>query len=528
MKQCFAYVRVSTPKQKEEGVSTEQQQDAIARYAQQHNLTISQWFEEVQTAAKSGRRQFIKMLRLLRQGKADGVIIHKIDRSARNLRDWVDLGELIDAGVTVFFANENLDMHTRGGRLSADIQAVVAADFIRNLREETKKGFYGRLKQGVYPLNAPLGYLDRGKGKAKEIDPVRGPLVRTAFELYATGGYNLDELVSEMYRRGLRNRNGNRVSKNGLSTVLNNSYHCGLIRLKKTGETFQGIHRPLITTTLFRHVQNILRGKTHTKVQLHDHIFRRLLTCGQCGKRLRGELQKGYVYYRCHTKGCPTCVREEVVEAAIQDVLRSFVLRDEERVYFSQRLDRKLGSLAEQWEVRRQAWQVQLGQMRTRLDRLIDAYLAGDLEKDLFESRKATLLMEQREIQEKLSQDKAEPAFYTERVCKVVELANSAWLSYEKQNTEEKRALVQLTTSNRIVTGKNVLFEPSYPFSLLANRQAVTAGDLKRDIGRSDQNVPERHDLEALEHVIEEIYSWLTNNPQTVLTLPHNLSDRQV
>ena len=58
----------------------------------------------------------------------------------------------------------SLDLNTRGGRLSADIQAVVAADFIRNLREETKKGFYGRLKQGLYPICAPIGYLDRGGG----------------------------------------------------------------------------------------------------------------------------------------------------------------------------------------------------------------------------------------------------------------------------------------------------------------------------------------------------------------------------
>src|SRR5256885_7138872 len=116
------------------------------------------------------------MLKLLQASKADGVIIHKIDRGARNLKDWADLGEMIDRGIEVHFANESLDMHSRGGRLSADIQAVVAADYIRNLREETLKGFYGRIKQGFYPLPAPLGYIDKGKAKLKEFDPVRAPL----------------------------------------------------------------------------------------------------------------------------------------------------------------------------------------------------------------------------------------------------------------------------------------------------------------------------------------------------------------
>src|SRR5713226_4548043 len=200
MQQYFGYVRVSTVKQGEKGVSLQEQKDAIARYAQRYSLEISQWFEEWQTAAKRGRPLFTQMIRLLRQKKAQGVIIHKIDRNARNLKDWADLGEMIDAGIEVHFANESLDLHTRGGRLSADIQAVVAADYIRNLREETKKGFYGRLKQGFYPLRAPIGYLDQGKAKPKTLDPVKGPLVRKAFELYATARYSFETLREELHR----------------------------------------------------------------------------------------------------------------------------------------------------------------------------------------------------------------------------------------------------------------------------------------------------------------------------------------
>ena len=175
MKRCFGYIRVSTPKQGERGVSLQEQRDAIIRYAQRFQLDIASWFEERETAAKRGRPIFNRMLHLLRVGQAGGVIIHKIDRSARNLKDWADLGDLIDQGIEVYFANEGLDLHSRSGRLSADIQAVVAADFIRNLREETRKGFYGRLKQGIYPLPAPIGYLDMGKGKPKEPDPQRSP-----------------------------------------------------------------------------------------------------------------------------------------------------------------------------------------------------------------------------------------------------------------------------------------------------------------------------------------------------------------
>jgi len=145
----IGYIRVSTVKQGTKGVSLQEQRDAILRYAERNQLPITIWLEEMETAAKQGRPVFNQALKLIRSRKAQGIILHKLDRGARNLRDWAAIGELSDQGVEIHFVSESLDLQSRGGRLSADIQAVVAADYIRNLREETRKGFYGRLKQGL-------------------------------------------------------------------------------------------------------------------------------------------------------------------------------------------------------------------------------------------------------------------------------------------------------------------------------------------------------------------------------------------
>jgi DNA invertase Pin-like site-specific DNA recombinase len=115
-KAFFAYARVSTPRQGTRGVSLPEQKDAIGRYAERHELEIVRWFEERESASKQGRAVFSEMLRLLRLGVAQGVIIHKIDRSVRNLEDWNDIGKLVDAGVEVHFATESLDLKSISGR----------------------------------------------------------------------------------------------------------------------------------------------------------------------------------------------------------------------------------------------------------------------------------------------------------------------------------------------------------------------------------------------------------------------------
>jgi hypothetical protein len=129
MQGYIGYIRVSTVKQGTKGVSLQEQRDAISRYAERNQFVISVWLEEMETAAKQGRPIFNQALKLLRTGKARGIILHKLDRGARNLRDWAAIGELSDQGVEIHFVNESLDLHSRGGRLSADIQAVVAADW---------------------------------------------------------------------------------------------------------------------------------------------------------------------------------------------------------------------------------------------------------------------------------------------------------------------------------------------------------------------------------------------------------------
>lgn len=486
MEGYIGYIRVSTVKQGTQGVSLQEQRDSISRYAERNGLVITIWLEEMETAAKKGRPEFTKALRLLRSSKARGIVLHKLDRGARNLRDWNDIGELSDQGVEIHFVNEAINLQSRGGRLSADIQAVVAADYIRNLREETRKGFYGRLKQGFYPMRAPIGYLDHGKAKVKTIDPVRGPLVRKAFELYGSGKYNLETLGKAVEKLGLRNRNGKPVTRNGLSIMLNNSFYIGLMPIRKTGETFDGLHEPIVGKSLFDRVQRVLSGKFNGKAQRHVFPLRKALRCARCNYSLIGEHQKGNTYYRCHSKQCAgTSIRADIADAVATRFFRDLKFGDQEKDYFRPKVLEMREKWASQVDDEIQGQALIQSQIKDRLDRLTDAFLDQSIDKATFEERKTKLLLEKKATEERLAELRSNAAQRMDRLENFLELSQRAWLSYRLCFPEEKREILEIITSNRLVTGKDVDFKPSLAFAPLVNRFKNTDGDPQRDIPRT-------------------------------------------
>ena len=506
-KTCFAYTRVSTVKQGD-GVSLEAQRDAIAAFAERQGLNVTRWYEEKETAAKRGRPVFDDLVKSLQRGEATGLIVHKIDRSARNFSDWARIGELVDSGVDVHLAHESLDMRSRGGRLTADIQAVIAADYVRNLREECLKGMEGRLKQGLFPWGAPIGYLNQGGGKPKTPDPERAPFVRQAFELYATQQYSLRGLQAELNRRGFRTRSGKPISKGCLEILISNPFYHGYIHLKRSGRTYKGIHEPLISTALFNRVQDFKSGRQVKKETRHNHIYRRLISCGLCGRSLIGELQKGHVYYRCHTGDCPTTsIREDIFEAAVVSELQSLKLSQADQKRLTTRMRKWLK--AQTVVDNKRALELQLSNVKRRLDQLTDALLDQLIDKATFSERKQRLLEERDSLEMALSEI-GKTSTGEALIEKYLELTKNLVLLYRLSNRTQKGRLAQVALSNCSLTGKSLCLEPQSWLQDIDATLAVLCGGPDRARTRTFEQIED-----VLDQVYEELLRYLgsSNRP---------------
>jgi DNA invertase Pin-like site-specific DNA recombinase len=487
MNSYFAYIRVSTVRQGEHGSSLQEQRKAIEAYASGHGLTVTKWFEEMETAAKEGRRAFSDMLTELHRSRSTGLIVHKIDRSARNLRDWSQVIDLIDKGIEVHFAHDNVDLRTRGGRLTADIQAVIATDYIRNLREEVIKGIRGRLNQGIWPFPAPFGYQNCGAAKPKTIDPLLGPLVRETFQLYASGDYALDALRREMARRGLL-RYGRPLSVNATAQLIRNPFYMGIMRLARTGDLFPGIHEPLISKMTFDQAQGVMNGRLYKGSGKHHLLFTRRIQCRRCKRILVGERQRGNVYYRCHSSICRgTSLNETTILDTIGAILEAVRLSPEEMRDLRDMRD----ELVSQGETERSRWidgrRMLLGRCEDRLRRLADALADGDMDREVYRLRQAELLMERRGLLDEISN----PPQTSEQLqdAEKLEQGNVSILALENANDDHKRQTLDLIISNIYAETKELAFRLQKPFHEVVKKRILENSGPHRIQVRTDDYV---------------------------------------
>lgn len=325
------YLRVSTKEQAErggevEGFSIPAQREACTRKAAGLGAVVVEEFVDAGESARSADRPDLqRMLAYLVEHPVKYVIVHKIDRLARNRVDDVAINLAIQqAGATLVSCTENID-ETPSGALLHGIMSSINEYYSRNLANEVIKGTQQKVKNGGTPTLAPIGYLnvrhiiDGIEVRTVELDPERAPLIRWAFEVYATGEWSLNRLAHELEIRGLTQRpTAKRAARplnaKKLALVLHNPYYVGTVTWR--GLQFDGKHPRLVSLELFAQVQAALVAHRNSGERSYrrKHYLAGSIYCGRCESKLiygvsTGRRGEPYAYWFClgrHTykNGC--------------------------------------------------------------------------------------------------------------------------------------------------------------------------------------------------------------------------------
>jgi len=127
-----------------------------------HTAAIPASTSPSSTPARSADRPRLRAMlaRVAEDGDVDAVVVHKVNRLARNIEDHIAILALLRRrGVALVSMTENLD-ETASGRLVEGIHALMAEFYSANLAAEVRKGMGQKAKLGGYPHKAPIGYLN--------------------------------------------------------------------------------------------------------------------------------------------------------------------------------------------------------------------------------------------------------------------------------------------------------------------------------------------------------------------------------
>jgi len=417
-KRAAIYVRVSTADQAErngepEGYSIPAQRGYCHGKAEMLGAdVVAEYIDAGESAKSADRAQLQKMLeRISTIGDIDYVIVHKINRLARSMRDYLAITEtLAKHGVQFVSVTENID-DTPYGKFMQVILAGMAELESNNLATEVVKGSVQKAKAGGTPTMAPIGYLNVKKIqdgqiiRTIEVDPERAPLVRWVFETYATGDHGITRLHEMATARGLlqrptKNRPARPMHLSRFAHMLHNRYYIGFVTY--LGVEYKGKHPPLVSRQLFEQVQRVsrLHDKAGERRRVHHHYLKGSLVCASCGSRMSVARANGhggtYDYFFCLNRigrgGCNSrYVSLEKVEDWICEHYALVQLEPERLEGIRSELLNELEEARRRAarEVKRQS--AQLKKLVNQRQKLLDAYLGGSLPLDLFSAEQARI-----------------------------------------------------------------------------------------------------------------------------------------
>ncbi len=442
---AVGYIRVSTEEQANEGHSLDAQRDAIAAFCQARDWTLNEIFvDSGLSGASTSRPALQRLLTGAAQSRFEVVVVHAIDRFYRNLQALLSaLKQLQDCGVSFISITENLDFTTPWGKLTLAVLGTLAEIYLDKLSAETRKGKHARARKGLPNGTAPLGYCrgncaactePNGEGYCPRygdsslssagptdpwvVHPIEQVAVRLAFSWYASGNYSdgdIARMLNEyqyipeggqtsavrLRTKGRRGRSEpGRFSKDSVRDLLQNVHYTGQIpyygpntsrkRKRDPVALYPGRHPALIDQETFDRCQEVraLMSCHPRKAANHMsnlYLLSGLLRCEQCGRLMRAQSASGHRYYQDktriqHTGQCgQRMVRARDVEAQVAQYLLSFHLPPNWR-------EEVLVRLCSPDEL--EAMERSKQEVESRLGRLVDLYLAGDLQREQYEREK--------------------------------------------------------------------------------------------------------------------------------------------
>src|SRR3989338_1858416 len=479
------YARKSTEEDDRQILSIEAQVFELKEFAAKEKLEIVASFQEAKTAKEPGRVKFAEMLSLIEKGRAEGILSWN-DRLSSNSVNGGNVIHMIDRGLIKSLKFPTFWFEpTPQGLFMLQIAFGQSKYYVDSLRENVTRGMRQKVRNGVWPSKAPLGYLNNPKTRGIDINREKAPKVKKIFELYAAGNYNLRELAEWCKRINLKSNLERNIAISQIHKILQNVFYFGLMKYKN--ETYEATHEPLISKKLFDKVQEIMREKGKPqKVKKHDFAFLGLMKC-PCSAAITAEKKikpsgKEYVYYRCTKKKGPCqekrFLRQEELYGQIKSFLQKVSLSSQDTEKVLAELQKDQERAKEEAKTTVQNLKAELTEIETKLEKLLDAYLGEVISSEDYKVRKENLVVKKVELGEKIRDFEQKGLSWLEPAREFVLSLNQAANLVESENKEEMTTFLKTIGSNHVLENRQFVFAPKIQYKLVAERSEAASSGL--------------------------------------------------
>jgi site-specific DNA recombinase len=467
----FLYARKSTDESNRQVLSIEAQLFELREMAKRDGLKVVHEFIESRTAKVPGRPVFDAMLKEIERGRANGVLSWHPDRLARNSMDGGRIIYLVDQGKIRGLKFPHFPFEPSAqGKFNLSLAFGQSKYYVDSLSENVKRGLRQKLRNGVFPSMAPLGYLNDRVRKCIVVDPERAPLIRKAFELYATGNFSIDDVKARIDKLGLKSWSGKPVGRSTYFFIVHNPIYYGLMRYM--GETHEGKHEPIISKRLFDLAQAVSARSARSKEgPLKPFLFRGVFWCGECGAAITNEIQKGHTYLRC-TKRRGKCsqpyLREELAtEQMLEQMDRMAPPADWPDKMLTE-LSRAQTQDAHSIEALNIRIRGEVSLCEKQLDALLDLLLNQQVSNDEYTRKKEALINRKAELRQQLTDFETTSIQRFEPLKVFVLALKEATILATERNPATCRDFLRIHGSNFRVADRRVLIDLKRPWHLLA------------------------------------------------------------
>ena len=477
----IAYCRKSTDEKDKQVLSIDQQIAELKEFALREHLEVIEFVTEAKTAKIPGREKFGQLLRRIEKGEAQGIVAWHPDRLARNSIDGgrgiylLDTGKLVDLKFPQFWFES-----TPQGKFMLNIAFGQSKYYVDNLSENVKRGMRHKLRLGIWPVKAPIGYINDSSTRTIQLDSEKSKVIRRAFEYFSQGEKGFTDIANFMHKLGVTSSRSNKPMKiDYVKEMLSNRFYIGI--MKYGGEYYDGTHKKFISKELFDKVQKRINQILKPRKTKHDFAFNQLIKCGECGASITGEVHNkyykrtnraaSYIYYRC-TKKLKPCLQKPVTEQDLELQIRKVV----DDVAFPQSwandwykwLDRDEILEKEKSEENIQRLKTELETQDKKLNLLLDSYLDQVIDAETYKNKKNEIFDLKIKINEEITKIQNSGSSWLEPFREWVGSALSCAKIARTKNTCSDLAIGAKTVgSNFFLTDRRLAVNYEKPFAAL-------------------------------------------------------------